>query len=568
MVDLSSKPFNLGADDIDWVESCLRSMSFDEKVSQLFCLVEYSADEARLADMVRSARPGGLMCRPMKAADALKVVEVAQGLSRIPMLIAANLESGGSGVAHEGTVVGPEMLIAATDDDEIAAKLGTVCGREGAALGVNWAFAPIIDIDYNFRNPITNTRTFGSDPDRVRRMGVEFVKAVQTQGLAASIKHFPGDGVDERDQHLVTSINDLSCEQWDKTYGSAYKACIEAGAMSVMVGHILQPAYSRKFNPTIRDEDILPASLSHELCTSLLREQLGFNGLIVTDSTTMAGMLIPMPRSQAVPQSIAAGCDMFLFAKNLEEDVAYMRAGIEAGVITEQRLHDALTRILGMKAALGLHKKKAAGTLVPTLDKAVSVVGAAEHKKWAAEAADKSVTLVKSEPGVLPLRTERYKKILYCPIESEQGFAYSVRVGVADRFQDLLVKEGFEVERFVPKSRLEGALEPYKAITDNYDLIVYLANIATRSNQTTVRIEWAMPMGANVPVFMSSVPTIFVSVENPYHLLDAPRVRTFINTYCSSDTVLNAVIEKLMGRSEFKGKSPVDPFCGKWDTKL
>ena len=173
--------------------------------------------------------PSGLMCRPMPAAEVVNTVRILQENSKIPMLISANLESGGNGIVQEGTMIGSQMQVAATDDDEMAYKLGVVAGREGSAVGANWAFAPIIDIDYNFRNPITNTRTLGSDPDRVRRMGVQYVKGVQEYGVAASIKHFPGDGMDERDQHLVTSINSMSCEDWDKTYGAAYKACIEAG---------------------------------------------------------------------------------------------------------------------------------------------------------------------------------------------------------------------------------------------------------------------------------------------------------------------------------------------------
>ncbi len=129
----------------------------------------------------------------------------------------------------------------------------------------------------NFRNPITNTRTFGSDPKLVAAMGEAYVKAVESRGMAASIKHFPGDGHDERDQHLVTSVNGLSCEEWDATYGLAYRTCIAAGAKTVMVGHILQPAYIRHFNPGIRDEDMLPATLSPELLGGLLRTKLGFN---------------------------------------------------------------------------------------------------------------------------------------------------------------------------------------------------------------------------------------------------------------------------------------------------
>ena len=179
------------------------------------------------------------------------------------------------------------------------------------------------------------------------------------------------------------------------------------------------------------------------------------------------------------------------------------------------------------------------------------------------------MTLVKEEKGVLPITPDRYKRILYYPIESEQGVAYSVKAGVCDHFRRLLEAEGFAVDTFQPpKKGLEGLMASVNEIAEKYDLIVYLANMSTKSNQTTVRIEWAQPMGANVPTYINQVPTVFISVENPYHLLDVPRVKTFINAYNSSDENLTAIIDKLTGRSSFKGINPVDPFCGKWDTRL
>ena len=387
-------------------------------------------------------------------------------------------------------------------------------------------------------------------------MGVAYVQAVQAEGLAASIKHFPGDGVDERDHHLVTSINDLACEAWDATYGAVYRACIDAGALTVMAGHIAQPNWSRRLDPGIRDEDILPASLSRELLNGLLRDRLGFNGLIVTDATTMVGMTAPKRRSEIVPLAIAAGCDMFLFTRNLDEDLGCMRAGVASGVISGQRLDEAVTRVLALKAALRLHEKKADGTLLPDLERARKVVGCAEHRAWAREAADRAATLVKEEPGVLPLSPKRYPRVLYCEIESAQGFAYSVRAGVAEAFRKLLEQEGFRIDVFEPARAFEGRLKRTTEVTDAYDLIIYLANVATKSNQTTVRIEWAQPMGANCPIYMTAIPTIFVSVENPYHLLDVPRVRTFVNGYTSSDEMLRAIVDKLMGRSTFTGVEP------------
>ena len=566
---LKRKPFYLNDDSIEWVRNTIDAMSNDEKIGQLFCMVSYAGDTGEfLQKITDDIKPGGLMCRKMSSKDAVTIINTLQKNSKIPMLIAANLEAGGDGIIEEGTRLGSPMQVAATADTGMAEKLGIICAEEGGALGVNWAFAPIVDIDYNFRNPITNTRTFGSSPRRVAEMGQAYITAVQKRGMAACAKHFPGDGVDERDHHLVSSVNDFSCEKWDESFGQVYRSCIDTGVLSVMIGHIIFPEYIRKFNATIKDGDMLPASLSPEIITGLLRNTLGFNGLVVSDATTMAGMNIAMPRAKAVPACIAAGCDMFLFTKNMEEDILFMKRGFEKGIITIRRLHEALLRILGMKAALGLHKQQNEGSLCKDVQSVQMQIGKPEYKVWAEECADTGITLVKEEPGVLPLSVERYKKILFYTIESQQGYSYSVKVGAAEALRKRLIEAGFDIEEFDPSQGEEGRLKASSEFVGKYDLIIYVANLATKSNQTSIRIEWAMPMGANVPVYIASIPTIFISLENPYHLLDVPRIKTFINTYNSSDTVLDTLVNKLIGRSSFKGTSPVDPFCGKWDTRL
>jgi beta-N-acetylhexosaminidase len=562
---IKEKPFNLSDSDVRWVKDSLAGMTDDEKITQLFCLCGTRGTNEEVDSILEVGEPCGLMYRPFRTEEAVNFTKILHDRMKLPMLIPANLEKGGNGIVVEGTSLGSPTGLAATDDVESARKLGKICGTEGAAVGANWAFAPIIDIDYNFRNPITNTRTFGSCPERVREFGKAYVEEVQKCGLAASIKHFPGDGRDERDQHLVTSINDLSTDEWDKTYGAAYKASIDAGALTVMIGHIMQPAYTKYFNPEIKDEDILPGSLSKELMTDLLRGKLGFNGLISTDACTMAGFTIAMPRNKAVPTSIAHGADIFLFPKNYAEDVQFMKDGIRDGILTWDRVNEAVTRILALKAALGLNKEKE----LPTLESAMKIVGCDEHKKWAKEIADKCVTLVKEQKGVLPVTPDKYKRILYCPIEPNGASAFSgMKSDACDRFKVLLEKEGFEVTTFVPSSGMEGTAQKYMDVVNSYDAIIYCLNLATKSNQTTVRIEWAQPMGANCPHYIGDVPTLAVSIENPYHLIDMPRVKTFINAYASNQENLEAVVEKLVGRSEFKGKNPVDPFCGKWDTRL
>ncbi len=566
MIDLKGNPFSLKDDDIEWVNKTLAGLSTEEKVGQLFCLIHRNEEEWREeADFVLKFQPGGTGYRPMKGESCWTVSNYYQGKSKVPMLISGNLEKGGSGIITEGTNIGSNMQIAATDDVENARRLGLVCAKEAKAVGANWGFSPCIDIDYNFRSPITNTRTFGSDPDRVAAMGKAYVEAMQSEGVLTSIKHFPGDGTDERDQHVVTTYNSMSCEEWDETYGKVYKTCIDAGALSVMPGHIMHPAYSRHFRPGIKDSEIMPATLSYELLNDLLRGKLGFNGMIVSDATTMVGMMTKLPRAAAVPQIIAAGCDIFLYSRNLEEDFQLMMDGVKDGRITGERLDEAVTRILATKAALGLHEKQKNNTLL-TESREMEIINNEEYRQWAREVADQSITLVKSD-GTLPLMPGKGKKILLHKIGDNAG-AHSVSGGNFGYFREKLEKEGYEVEVFEPSMVFEMRVRKYQDVMDDYDYIIYFCALATKSNQTTVRIEWLEPIGANAPAYVAGVPTVFISMENPYHLLDVPMVKTYINTYSNTRDNVDALVEKLMGRSEFKGKSPVDPFCKRWDTRL
>lgn len=565
MINLKAKPFNLNDEDIKWIYDTLNSMDLKEKVGQLFCPVGVTEEEEQLKAFVNNIKPGGMMYRPAIGANIRKTHKILQENSKVPLLLAANLEAGGNGIAVDGTYFGKQMQVAATDDTDMAYKLGLVAGREGRAVGCNWAFAPIIDIDMNFKNPITNVRTYGSDPKIVVDMAKEYMRGIHECNVAAAIKHFPGDGVDERDQHLLSSVNSLSVEEWDKTYGIVYKEMIEAGAISVMAGHIMLPSYSKMLDPDLKDEEIMPATLSKELLNGLLRDKLGFNGLIATDATPMIGFNVAEKREIAVPKAIAAGCDIFLFNKNVEEDFKFMMKGIENGILTEERVDEAVIRILALKAALGLHK----GNLVPD-ESELSVLKCEEHENWARECADKSVTLVKDTQKLLPITPEKYKRIrLYVLGDSDNG-GFKEGESVTNRIKSKLEKEGFVVDIFDKKNLdfrevFEGSVSE---ITAKYDLALYVANIETASNQTTVRVDWIQLMAADAPWFVNDLPTMFISVANPYHLFDVPMIKTFVNAYSSNKYVVDSVIEKITGRSKFKGKSPVDPFCNVWGAKF
>ncbi|SDZ89178.1 beta-N-acetylhexosaminidase [Pseudobutyrivibrio sp. ACV-2] len=562
-IDLKNRPFYLSDEDIKWVENTKSSMTTEEKIGQLFFPLGVTTDEGYLQHVILNNHVGGLMFRNGKAKELISTYKYLQNNTKIPMLTAANLEAGGDGIIEEGTAFGKQMQVAATKDPKQAYRLGKISCSEAQAVGCNYAFAPVIDIDLNYHNPITNVRTYGSDPEMVKQCGLEYMKAARECGSIVSVKHFPGDGVDEVDQHILISVNSMSCDEWDRTYGDIYKTLIDNDAPTVMVGHIALPAYQNKLsNEEVPQKKLIPASQSKELLQGLLRDKLGFNGMIITDATPMVGFLAAMDRRKAIPYCVEAGCDMILFNKDLEEDIMYMTEGLKNGILSEKRLDEAVTRILATKAMMGLHKKQKQGTLAPSEDN-LSEIGKPEYKEWVKDCADKAVTLVKDTQQLLPLDVKKHRRVLY---EMMGGYKSDERI--EKKFVSEMEKLGFEMipyEKEVYDWTKPVHFETVEEFRSKYDLVMYIGNIENTSNQTTARLNWHTEYGAgnNIPWFVEVVPTLFISLANPYHLLDVPMIKTYINCYSNHDVMIETVIEKIMGKSEFKGKSPIDPFCGK-----
>ncbi|WP_462406139.1 glycoside hydrolase family 3 protein [Gracilibacillus sp. Marseille-QA3620] len=583
-VNLKAQPYNLTDDDIKWVQDTISSMTIEEKIGQLFVNMGSSRTEEYLTDMVNQYHIGAVRYNPGKAEEVYDQNKILQEKSKIPLLIAANTEAGGNGACTDGTEVGLEVKIGATNDTKWAYEMGRVSGIEASAIGCNWSFAPIVDINYNWRNPIISSRSFGSDPDLVLEMSLAYMKGIQESGIAPAAKHWPGDGVDERDQHLSFSVNSLSTEEWDATYGKVYKGLIDAGLPSIMAGHIHLPAYEKHFNPGKKDEDLMPATLSKEITTDLLRGKLGFNGVVVTDASHMLGLTGAMKRSELLPTSIAAGCDLFLFFNDPDEDFAYMMDGYKKGIITEERLQEALERILGLKASLGLHKKAKTDIMLPK-EEAMAKIGLPENTALFKEVADQAITLVKDKQDIWPVTPEKYKRVLFVDVKGVQG-GFGALIGskekAVDMMKELLEAQGFivtvwesteekimklpEEERAAAIANVYAQKRPITELTDNYDLIINIANV---NPGTVQRIVWPASKGTpDIPFYIHEVPTIFVSVQYPYHLPDVPQVKTYINVYDSRRQSLEVLVEKLMGRSEFKGVSPVDAYCGFVDTRI
>ena len=572
MIDYKAKPFYLTDEKIKWVEETFSSLSLEEKVGQIFCITADTFDPNILGDIIRRIKPGSFMFRPNPALDVRRAYQSMQENSRVPLMFPGNLEAGGNGVVLEGTYFSKPMGIAATDNEEYARKLGYVCAKEGAAVGCTWNFGPVVDIDYNWRNPITNVRTFGSDVDRVIRMSKAYLKGVKDAKVdfAVCIKHFPGDGVDERDQHLLPTVNDFTYEHWMKTYGRIYKELIADGAESVMVGHFIAPNLVRKYNPDIKDEEILPASTNKYIMTNLLRDELGFNGLISTDATPMVGFSGFLTRDQAIRKAVAAGADVILFTKNDKEDYDSVLNGIKEGEITMERLDEAVKRILAFKAYLNLDQVQKTKKYVPDVEE-LSILGNKEHLAWAEEVADNAITLVKDNQHLLPISPAKNKRIRLTVIGENNSGAFGDSGSVGLPFKKLLEEAGFEVHIYDNKTleNMEIFTSGVEDMKKKFDLSIVAANVQTGSNNTSRRIDWITLMAANEPWYTREIPTLFISFANPYHMVDVQFISTFINCYTANEQVLLQCVNKLLGKSEFKGKSPVDTSCGNiWGAKF
>lgn len=588
MVNLKSNPYYLSDEDCKWVEETIAGMSDEEKVGQLFFQLTQSQDEEYLKELMGKYHLGG--CR-YNAAPGKKVQEqnrILQKYAKVPVFIACNTEAGGDGACSDGTYIGSGVKIGATDKKEYAYALGKMANEEAAAIGCNMAFAPVCDILYNWQNTEVVTRAFGSDPKRVAEMSAEYVKGAHTNpGFACTAKHFPGNGQDFRDAHISNNVNYFDTEKWDQTYGMVYKTLFDNGLEAVMGGHIMLPSYAKQINPELKDEEMMPATLSPEIMTGLLREKLGFNGMVVTDASHMVSMTDRMKRSEMLPKSINAGCDMFLFFNDPDEDYATMLDAYKSGIISQERMEEALTRILGLKAHLGLHRKSLE-ELVPKPDVLEQVLGKEEHVKMQKAICNDSITLVKyKDQGVLPVTPERYKRIMIVHIKGSGGpmgelmkMMGGVGKNPAELLKEKLCEKGFDA--FIYESPLDR-MKKQMAAGEKPDLNLYFAGknaiadftkdmdlVLTLCDVPSGRPAFGLSKGGGeIPWYVFEVPVVVVGCGQPTMLADIPQARTYINTYDAKEGTMDSLVADLMeGEEAFKGNDPIDSFCGLFDAHL
>ncbi|AUW44785.1 glycoside hydrolase family 3 protein [Rhizobium leguminosarum] len=553
--ELRKAPFNLDDAAISWIRDVYASLDLDDKIGQLFTLIIIGTDEEDFK-RIASLRPGGVT--RFFTADLefeRRVISDLVAKSKVPPIISADLEGSRHSFAF-GTPVLGQLGLAAVDDVQATEKSSEILAREGRAMGVRWSFTPVIDINAAFRSPIVGTRSYGSDVNKIERHAVAHVHGLQRNGVAATAKHWPGEGYDDRDQHLVTTTNPLSMDEWKETFGRLYGTLITEGVLAIMSGHISLPAYIRSKMPDAGLEAFRPASVSRLLNVDLLRDELGFNGIIVSDATPMGGLSAWGHHLDTLPDIIANGCDMILFSDEPEEDMAAVKAAVEDGRITPERLEEAVLRVLALKAHLKLFQPS---DVLPDAAEARHLLAHPDNVTASREYIGRSPTLVKDVNGIFPLDPAKTKRVLLV----DGGIIHPLMPQPLEfLLPALLRKEGFEVTIDRPD------IVP---TPDDFDLVLYALGDESLLVRGRIFVDWHRMGGGGLFKAMyrpwTNIPSVMISFGHPYHLYDAPRVPAYINAYSTMDSVQEAVVDCMLGRKPFLGTNPVDPFCGLEDAR-
>ena len=591
MVNLRAIPYNLSEEDIQWVESTIASMTDEEKVGQLFWQLTASQEEGYLQELMEKYHLGGCRYNAMPGQKVLDQNRILQKYAKVPVFIACNPEQGGNGVCPDGTFVSSQVKIGATGKTEYAKAMGHISGAQIKATGCNMAFAPVVDITYNWECEEVLSRAYGNDPKMVADMGKAFMDGLhETEGVYCCAKHFPGNGQDYRDAHMSNNVNHFGHDDWMASYGHVYKTLIDGGLDAIMGGHILMPEYMAEINPDITADTIMPGTLCKEIMTDLLRGELGFNGMVVTDASHMVGMTNRMKRADMLPAAINAGCDMFLFFNDPQEDFDTMLNAYRTGIISEERMVEALTRILGLKAAKGMHKKSLE-ELCGTDEELVAALQNPEFWAVAPAISKDCLTLVKyKDEGVLPLDPNKTKRVMIVNVKGADGpmaalAAMAMGGGAAkktpaEKLRDRLIEKGFDA--FIYVSPLDKILADVKA-GKPFNLNIYFAGknaisefvagqdiVITLFNVANGHPAFGMSKGGGeIPWYVHEIPVVGISVNKPTMLADCPMLRTYINTYDSNDDTMDALVDALLtGPEAFKGTDPIDAYCGMFDTHM
>lgn len=464
--------------------------------------------------------------------------------AKIPILLTGDFENGCGSVWKGLTALPYLMSLGAANDAQLAYEYGKATALEATMVGANWSFSPVCDLNINKRNPLVNVRALTDDVDLAARLLPQVIRGMQENGLAACAKHFPGDGLDYRDQHIITTKNTLGLEDWKKLSGRVFEEMIQAGVYSIMPGHIAFPAYQQE---TAINGLHLPATLSYELITKLLKQEMGFAGVVVSDALNMGGFNGWYPsRERSEIECFKAGCDMMLWpSKNYVDN---MVEAVESGYVSQERLDDAVSRILSMKEKMGLFDTQKAP--VKNLTEPEKCFVAQTQQKTA----EKSITLVRDNANIFPLTTEKYKRIMVIPVTH-----HAPALQDAELLCEELRARGFEVEyRQNGLQHIKGTLAEEDQV-DGCDLVLYA--LFSRSFRPVGFLDFHSTEAMKIwrSLEYGGEKTAVVSFGSPYFGQQYfERALTYVNAYSMLPCSVKAFVRAAVGEIPFTVFSPVE----------
>ena len=541
-----------------WVEKTLRSLSVDEKIGQL--LIPPVAGGFRNLDspefgLIRhnlsNFHLGGYHVfgysahRPNAGGDAAGVallIHDMQRTAKVPLLITADFEGGVGYIIPGATRFPLAMALGATGSEELSYAAGKATAVEGRALGVNVDFYPVVDVQNNPANPIINIRSFGEDPAKVSSLATAYLRGVQDGGMIATAKHFPGHGDVAQDSHLELPVLPVDRARLDSVELPPFKAAIDAGVGAVMSAHIYLPA--------IDSEKGLPATLSHNALTTLLRGDLGFKGLIFTDALDMHGVTLHYTNEEAAVRSLEAGADVLLFPPDVARAFNGVKAAVASGRITEARLDQSVRQVLRAKARLGLDRYKA-----PDFMRLSSIVGSKAHRDLAQTIADRAVTLVRDEKNAVPLRLRPEQRLLHINLlDNRTGW----REGAVGRVLAAELPKRFPGTTTVQLDDQSSGVEydMTRRMAGMVDAVVVTAFIRVAAYKGSIDLT-KQQLDLLRQLSAAKTPFVFVLFGSPYLLHHVPELPSYMLTYDIHPGAEMAAVKALSGEMPIQGTLPI-----------
>jgi len=555
---------------LKWADQELKRMSLEQKIGQLIAVglnaTYLNQDSAAFKDLrhqVVDNHIGGIILFRGPVYESVVLVNRMQQLAKYPLLISADLEAG-AGMRFDDTVNFPwNMAVGATGDPGYARRQGELTAREALALGIQQIYAPVADVNNNAANPVINVRSYGEDPAEVAKLVGAFVAGAQQAGVMATAKHFPGHGDTAVDSHRGLPQIDVTRERLNSVELVPFRAAVNAGVGAVMDGHIALPLIDPtaisplprnvKLGPIETDQEVvvengtMPTTLS-PVMNGMLRRELGFDGLIVTDAMSMSGLTLYFTQEEASVRALEAGADLLL--KPADTDAAFrgVRDAVKNGRLTEKRIEESARKMLAAKYDLGLVAQR----LTP-LDGIDRVVGGPDTLKLAQEIAEHAITLVRNDAQLLPLTLPPQATIFNLAITNGDD-----RLFITQPFVSTLTRAGLKVVTLVLDERsADGELKKALDLAGRADLVI--ASLYGRVRSGQARSVGLPEAGARAleTLIDRKARLIAISFGNPYLLSSFPKLQTYLVAYGDMQSLQEAGAKALLGQNDITGRLPI-----------